>query len=78
MFKKTIEVTECVYLKKAVEVLIPHQSIPTDYLEVPALMAALDKLPDYEMAGWELAGLGGYTFKEIQNPKSKSNKELKL
>lgn len=69
MPKRTIEVTEWVCLKKSVDILIPDSGIPTDYLEAPALMGALAKLPDYEEAGWELIGSDGCTFKEITNPK---------
>ena len=65
MFRKTIEVTECIHIRKIVDVMLPHSNISSDYLEVPAMIAALHSSPDYGEAGWDLVRSDGFTFREI-------------
>jgi hypothetical protein len=67
MFKKSIEVTECVYIRKIVDIKLLRPNIPAEDLESHAIVAALHNTPDYREAGWELVGSEGFEFKEITN-----------
>jgi hypothetical protein len=65
VFKKSIEVTECIYIRKIVDIKLPRPDTPADNLESHAIVAALHNTPDYREAGWDLVGSDGFTFREI-------------
>jgi len=65
VFKKSIEVTERIYIRKIVDIKLPRPDIPADNLESHAIVAALHNTPDYREAGWDLVGSDGFTFREI-------------